>query len=48
MELTTASSEALAAELLGALLIVPDAGLGELEFYFGESFATLIEVKDTP
>ena len=33
---------------LGALRVFPDAGLSEFEFYLGEAFAPLIDVKDTP
>jgi hypothetical protein len=39
---------ALAAKLLRPLGIVPDAGLGEFQFYFGKAVATLVDVKDTP
>jgi hypothetical protein len=38
----------LAAQFLGALRIVPDAGFGQLQFYLGEAFLAVIEVKDTP
>jgi hypothetical protein len=49
MALTTASREARSRpEFLRALRVVPDAGLGELELYFRESFTPLIDVKDTP
>jgi hypothetical protein len=37
----------LAPELLRALLVVPDAGVGELLLYFGEALLLAVEVKDT-
>ena len=39
---------AFTAQFLGAIRVVPDAGLGEFEFYLGEAFLARIEVKDTP
>jgi hypothetical protein len=39
---------ALPPQLLGALGIVPYAGLGQLQLYLGEAFLAEIEVKDTP
>ena len=33
---------------LGPLRVVPDAGLGEFQFYFGKAVAALVDVKDTP
>jgi len=33
---------------LGAIRIVPDVALGQLEFYFLEAVLALVEVKDTP
>jgi hypothetical protein len=35
------------AELLGSLLVVPDAGIGEQLFYFREALLLAFEVKDT-
>jgi hypothetical protein len=35
------------AELLGALLVVPDARVGEQLFYFREAVLLAVEVKDT-
>jgi len=37
----------LPAELLGALLVVPDAGIGEQLVYFREALLLASEVKDT-
>jgi hypothetical protein len=39
---------ALLAELLGALRIIPDAGLAQLQLYFGEPLLLVSVVKDTP
>jgi len=39
---------AFAAQFLGAFGVVPDAGLGQLEFYLGEAILAFSEVKDTP
>jgi hypothetical protein len=39
---------ALSSQLLGALGILPNAGLGQLQLYFGEAFFAVIEVKGTP
>jgi hypothetical protein len=39
---------ALAPQLLGALGIVPYAGLGQLQLYLREAFLAEVEVKDTP
>ena len=39
---------AFTAQFLRALRIAPNAGLGEFKFDFGEPFAALGEVKDTP
>jgi hypothetical protein len=35
------------AELLGSLLVVPDAGIGEQLLYFREALLLAFEVKDT-
>ena len=39
---------ALAAQRLGPLRVIPDAGLGQFKFYFRKAFPSLIDVKDTP
>ena len=39
---------ALAPQFLGALRVVPDAGLRQLQFYLGEALLAEIKVKDTP
>jgi hypothetical protein len=39
---------ALAAQVLGPVGVVPDAGFSQFQFYFGQSFLALVEVKDTP
>tara|TARA_R110000823_G_scaffold115436_2_gene238077 strand:- start:13654 stop:13929 length:276 start_codon:yes stop_codon:yes gene_type:complete len=41
-------SGSLAAEILRARLVIPDAGFGQLEFYLRETILALVEVKDTP
>ena len=38
----------LAAQFLGPARVVPDAGFSEFQFYLGETFLTIIEVKGTP
>jgi hypothetical protein len=38
----------LPAQLLGPRRIVPDTGLSQLQFYLGESFLAVVEVKGTP
>ena len=40
--------ETLAAQLLRAFWIVPDAGLGQFQLYFSEALLAIIKVKDTP
>ena len=39
---------ALPAKCLRAIGILPDAGLGQFQFYLGEAFLALGKVKDTP
>ena len=31
-----------------AVRLFPDTGLSQFQFYFGQTFLTLIKVKDTP
>ena len=35
-------------QLLGPFRVVPDAGLGQFQLYFGQTLLALVEVKDTP
>jgi hypothetical protein len=35
-------------QLLGPFRVVPDAGLGQFQFYLGQTLFALVEVKDTP
>jgi hypothetical protein len=37
-----------AAQVLGALRVVPNAGLGEFQLYLGEAVLAVSVVKDTP
>jgi hypothetical protein len=39
---------ALPAQFLRPARVVPDAGFGQFQFYFGQAFLAIIEVKDTP
>jgi len=39
---------ALTAQTLGPLRVIPDAGLGQFQFYLGQALLTIGEVKDTP
>jgi hypothetical protein len=39
---------ALATQLLRPRRVIPYAGLGELQFYFGQTVLAIGKVKDTP